>query len=276
MLIFAAVDGTGPLSDIAYAKEFSTSFCSRIHAMTCWDKKYYQRGPSGDGVSTGTRGHFMANFVKTRYYIGTEDAFAGWLRPMPADPSTREIRPGVFLCGYSRGGAAAIEACWHLQRANIKVDCLILFDAVDRTHTAVDTAIIPPNVLSCYHALRDPATMSRYWFGNCGRKASPGVKYLEKMFFCTHGGVGGVPWPTADAAGAIDEGWSDLAFANFAHSGATNVTLAVEKLVSAKVWTWMTAHLTAELQSCGARITETQRALQAAAVQGLGTGPAAY
>ena len=256
MIIFAGIDGTGPLSDVEYAKEFRTSFVNKLYQRHAWNAKYYQRGPSGDGFSTGTRALFMANFVRTRYYVGTNDAFAGYLRQnpeqrIPDNPRTHSERPAVFLCGYSRGGAAAIQAAWHLHEHKIQVDCLILYDAVDRTNTITQTSI-PPNVSSCYHAIRNPATMSRPGFGNCGRTSTPATNYVERTFFCTHGGVGGLPWEASNAAGAIDETFG----------GTTNVTPTTDKLVSQKVFEWMTGHVNSEIRKY------TRKSLQQAVVRG--------
>ena len=224
MLIFAGIDGTGVWNDADYAKEFKNSFVNRISRQPAWGGlSHYVRGPSNDGISTIFKAGGAADFVERCY------------RSHMAKPEA--VRPGVFLSGYSRGGAAAISAAWTLQEKGIPVDCLLLFDAVDRTVTISQTAI-PPNVSDCYHAVRDPATMSRHWFSNCGRTATKATNYVERVFFCTHGGIGGLPYAKGDAAGAIDED-VDLSFTSFAHSGATNVTPAVDNAVAAQVWQWM-------------------------------------
>lgn len=147
------------------------------------------------------------------------------------------VKLGVFLAGYSRGAAGVIEAAWRLKADGVQVHCLLLYDAVDRSATISKTTI-PSNVLYCYHAIRDPATYSRSLFGNCGRKATSSTTYVEKMFFCTHGGMGGLPWTTSNASGSIKEK-HDISMPFSGHSGATNVTPAVDRLVSAKVEQWM-------------------------------------
>lgn len=103
----------------------------------------------------------------------------------------------LVLAGYSRGGAAVIHACNVLLRKNITVDCLLLFDAVDRTMNLGGVQQIPENVRCVYHARRHDDTKSRGSFDNCGTSmrssASIGKTYHEKFFYGTHGAIGGVP-----------------------------------------------------------------------------------
>lgn len=215
MLIFAAIDGTGVFSDKDYAKEFKNSFVNRFSRKAVWaGNSYYQRGPSNDGFSTASKANYAAKYVRDR--VDIQMKIAG------------SVQPGVFLSGYSRGAAAAISAAQTLGNAKIRVDCLLLFDAVDRSLT-VGRLSIPPNVSTCYHAVRDPVTGSRDSFDNCGRTWTKPTSYVERLFHCTHGGIGGLPYATGGATGAIKE----------PVGSTTNVTPDMDQAISAKVWMWM-------------------------------------
>jgi hypothetical protein len=148
------------------------------------------------------------------------------------------------------------------------VDCLVLFDAVDRTHT-VTSKTIPRNVRSCYHAMRDPYTMSRAWFGNCGRaKSSRHTTYSEKWFVCTHGGVGGVPWAWGGPTNAIEEthGWADWVLTRpflqtfneglRGDSGKTNITPALDIHGAQQSWLWSQTALQQAIASCKTRLAD--------------------
>ncbi len=146
---------------------------------------------------------------------------------------------GVFLSGYSRGGAALIDAAKTLKTLGINVECLLLFDAVDRTNT-LNAEAIPSNVKICYHSRRHPNTSSRDTFGNCGLKVANGGKttYKEQIFFCTHGGLGDAPYTKGKPKEFIREPYSAL---------ETNVTFAKDQATSQQVWNWMWANCQREL-----------------------------
>lgn len=57
-------------------------------------------------------------------------------------------------------------------------------------------------------------------FGNCARKADPHCSYVEQQFAGTHAALGGVPWTTLG-----DE------------------IESMDREVSRRVWTWMSAHM---------------------------------
>lgn len=171
-------------------------------------------------------------------------------------------RNRVFIAGYSRGGAAAINASKLLNESKISVDCLLLFDAVDMT-VGLDAQYIPNNVKYCFHATRHPATRSRSSWGNCGTQYDTSkTKYTNKMFFCTHGAMGGMPWKSGNSKGFIEEIDEDLPSARtvavlsgsaalvvyttsyiYHAASKTNVTVTMDRLGSQKVGAWMDSAL---------------------------------
>ena len=135
------VDGTGPRGDEDYAREFSKSFCRRIHEEVGADRSWYWRGPETTGQSaavTSTMVHRRA------------------MNDRHCRPDT--MGQPLYLCGYSRGGLICIDAARRL--APTPVRALFLFDAVDRCHD-LDGSRIPGNVEAVYHARRDPRYAQR-------------------------------------------------------------------------------------------------------------------
>lgn len=254
MIILAGVDGTGPDDNVVYAKEFAKSHVKTLYNNWSSTSRFYLRGPMNAGWSTKQRGDAAARFVKEQY--------------RRASGPNRKVF--VFLTGYSRGGAAVIDAAWTLKGLEIPVAALFLFDAVDRTNTINSADSIPDNVASCYHALRDPYAFSRNFFGNCGRSASSSTAYKEKIFFATHGALGGCPWKTAGASGAIEEtnAWVNTAdswnpFSSRQVSGSNNgetaLTPALDAAQSKKVWEWMFAHVTEEVRKANEAINAARK-----------------
>ncbi|MBM2578062.1 hypothetical protein JQC91_17280 [Jannaschia sp. Os4] len=254
--IFVSVDGTGPYSDGVYAADFEDSHVSRLHREWHTHARFYRRGPGALGTATGSLGYDM--FMRARHH---------WHR------AGREGGSRIFLCGYSRGAAAAIVAARYMQRHGMRVHHLMLFDAVDRSPSP-DTETIPANVRICSHARRAPAAASREFFGNCGTRAEDGAatSYHEETFHCTHGAVGGMPWEGTAQTGRVEEMRPGLArglnrigeilsdASRSDHSSmmrrdrpranlyrayrATGVTASQEAAGAARSWDWMRAELT--------------------------------
>ena len=135
------VDGTGPLANAEYARAMRDSFCSRLHREV--GGSHYWRGPDlFGGTTTQVILALARRRVEERQYCSVEGV---------GDP--------LFLCGYSRGGAIAIEIVRQL--APRPVRALFLFDPVDRDHS-LDAARIPANVAAVHYARRDPAFGERY------------------------------------------------------------------------------------------------------------------
>ena len=196
MDIFGGIDGTGTSDDTLYAKEFAKSHVRTLHSQWTTPYSLYDRGPSLMGTETGFKARILAMAMKSFWEIAGSST-----------PAADRAPNRLFIAGYSRGGAAAVEACHILKDAGIPVHCLMLLDAVERTQT-VSKTVVPANVRYCFHARRDPAAASRQSFGNCSTTTETGVAYTERSFFCTHGGVGGCPWTTAAEGGFISE-WTD-------------------------------------------------------------------
>ena len=249
--IYVGVDGTGPDSNAEYSTAFKNSFVNQMRQRN-FAVAEYERGPTLTGSETGTLASWAAARAEHHY-------------------RTTKVRsqntPRIFLAGYSRGGAAVIEACHKLNDNGVPVQGLMLFDAVDRSYTVERTETIPANVRYCRHAIRQANAGSRQSFGNCGTQASRGVNWVTpKEFLTTHGGMGGTPWGKAAATGSgrISEAdnslrgiiravgkvptpqtWivSKAASAVYEYSMATEVTPEQEKRGSDGVWNWMITEL---------------------------------
>jgi thioesterase domain-containing protein len=122
VILLAGIDGTGTSDDPEYNTEFASSHVRSLTRLWTWQRHgpaFYQRGPGNFGSDTEKRAQFAADFLVS--YLTMRKAM--------------KQKTGIFLVGYSRGAAAALHACRLLHRKNIGVDCLLMFDAVDRTHT---------------------------------------------------------------------------------------------------------------------------------------------
>ena len=113
-----------------------------------------------------------------------------------------------------------------LKADRIPVECLILFDPVDRTGQVGlpwrNTAIAD-TVKHMIYVQRNPASKSRESFSNCGtRREDKSKTRLSYQMFSngTHGAMGGTPWDEPKGSGYIDEGPPD---------GLTNVTVAQDE-----------------------------------------------
>jgi pimeloyl-ACP methyl ester carboxylesterase len=94
----------------------------------------------------------------------------------------------IVLVGHSRGGLAATVLAKMLAPI-VRVYFLGLYDSVDR-QPCLDGATVE-NVLHVVHAMRDPDTGSRSYFGNTSTGYSAGTRYAREYFTTSHGGIGG-------------------------------------------------------------------------------------
>lgn len=133
MLIFI-VDGTGDFSDSEYRREMAGSFCRQITSLFGPQTEYF-RGPS----LLGLEATLIARAVRERI-----DALA--------------VGEKIYLVGYSRGGAAVIDAANSTTR---KIEGVFLFDAVNRD-VATSTDTINGTVRQVFHARRDPEFARRF------------------------------------------------------------------------------------------------------------------
>ena len=133
------VDGTSHdfffRTDAEYESQFKNSFCHRLAAELGPGSARYFPGPKVLGLETGALASRVADEI----------------RRLP-------LTEKVFLCGYSRGGAAVIAAA---KLVNRPIEAMFLFDAVDRT-IDLSTAVISKNVGSAYNAIRDPKFAEKF------------------------------------------------------------------------------------------------------------------
>ncbi|SFJ83364.1 hypothetical protein [Jannaschia pohangensis] len=177
---FYGVDGTGEKDNATYKKNFANSHVRNIW-KTWQGPGWYMRGPTDLGSETPA----MAQAV-------VKKAEAFWT---DMKKTGREGGARIFLSGYSRGGAAVIEAAYFLDLKGIPVHALLLFDAVDRATGIRHSDSIPKNVSLCYHAFRANSAGSREMFGRTGTRFNPAwTDYKYKAFKGTHGAIGGTPW----------------------------------------------------------------------------------
>lgn len=212
--LLAAIDGTG-------SREWMRidGGNSHVHGFyrafrTTGNHKRFWHGPGTAGVEVHTIRQDVVQWILEVAGITTRPPDPGSVARL-ANPSLREIgsallhraryatpgsMPGrcgpcpevkVCLVGHSRGGLVAIEVARALMRHRLRVHFLGLFDAVDRA-VLTDGGVIE-NVVTTYHAVRDPAVGSRRLFGNTGmRTRNPAAElYWQETFFTSHGGVGG-------------------------------------------------------------------------------------
>lgn len=227
MPILVGIDGTGggfapgASRDRSYDLDFRDSFVRKI--CNRQPTARYFRGPVtlGGGLLEAVEGALA--FVNERR------------RQAPDEP--------ILLTGYSRGAAGVVVVAERLKSAGARVRALMLFDCVDR-HLAFDAASIPNNVDHVMHVIRDPAARSRMSFGNDGLRYQSPTRYEPiKKYMCTHGGMGGTPWPVPRGSSSgeyINEGWDEALLSPTRHEPVwtyrTNVTYAQDRAVSATVW----------------------------------------
>ena len=241
--IILGVDGTGPEDNTEYKSAFANSFVrSYCNDQAGFAFRNYWRGPALMGSETGMLADYTARLARAVYQLLQD----------------RTPAPRIFLTGFSRGGAAVIDAAHRLADHDIPVHCLLLFDAVDRSTKVGDRVdTIPSNVVTCYHALRHPDADSRFYFGNCGTQWKAPTRYVSERFHCTHGAMGGTPNTqfSDDGYAQEDLGGSGGKVAAFAAGGLlglhahneaakTNVKQHQEKSEGARVRKWMDANLT--------------------------------
>ncbi len=214
-VIHFGVDGTGDANDDDYFADMKDSYVHRIdHFFKAAGPSRYLRGPSLWGTECPDEAEKAVRFV---------------LSNRPVDGNC-----AIFLSGHSRGGIAVIEAARRLRAKGITVDCMILFDAVDRC-AQILWSHIPSNVKRVIHALRNRATLSRPEFDNCGLVWNP-LTTADTWchFYTTHGGVGGTPWPKQGRNGR-DKIWEPI---GGGIARPTMVTYDQDRLGSQLVWGW--------------------------------------
>jgi hypothetical protein len=240
--MLVGIDGTGPVLDGPYEREFRGSFVLEL------TKQIEHRQP-------------------TRYYRGPNTLSIGFTRAMRGvtfsqvrDVARLAVQfilseqgqtSSIVLAGYSRGAAACIEAARMLAASapRLTVSCLALFDAVDRDLLS-ETAVIPGNVQIAYHALRQPQVGSRTYFGNTGMRHQVPGRLVTRTFRATHAAMGGLPWTGDHPASFLQCLESDPA-RTFAHLDLSphnlprcpTITEPEDRAGAAAVKTWMWGNL---------------------------------
>lgn len=238
-LIFGGIDGTGVSNDEEYQETFANSHVNSLFKGWTEGPKEYYRGPSTLdwklSALTRLQAYRIYNFVSQCW--------------------RNQGKKAVFLAGYSRGGAAVIEVAKWLKADNIPVECLILYDPVDRTGQVglpwQDTPIVD-TVRHVIYAQRSPSSKSRESFSNCGTKLedSRKTKLSYDMFLhTTHGGMGGAPW-TEPKIGFIDEGPPD---------GITNVTVGQDEAGANRIKKWSFDLIFDAIYECKQRLEQEDR-----------------
>jgi hypothetical protein len=155
----------------------------------------------------------------------------------------------VILVGYSRGAAYCMYIAEQAQKWGAVIDIMFMFDAVARQREFAIPDKIPKNVKLCYHAYRDPRAGSRYFFQNVGFTREDTATILEKkMFFGSHGAIGGVSWDAAadEYGGTVGNATfkvDDRQHLNIPRQPVTN--RAADDACADEVGTWMWKRLAA-------------------------------
>ena len=237
MPIIVGIDGTGGGSayntaarNAQYDIDFANSFVRRLSLNK--PNALYIRGPIGPGGGMPEAIQAGRTFIESKR------------RQLPNEP--------ILLTGYSRGALGVIVIATELQRQNINVKALMMFDCVDR-HVAYDGEVVPNNVENVCHVIRNPAARSRMTFGNDGMRYRAPTNYVVpvRMFMCTHGGMGGCPWQVPSGGNVtdlVDEGTGEALFSPVRTGPVweytTNVTYEQDAAVSRDVWEHVQGFLT--------------------------------
>jgi hypothetical protein len=190
----------------------AASFVSQcIDRAAVGARTHYGVSPDGPGLNCNSILYGAIRFFEGacsgmgKDYSGMHRHAASRSETMPPQPQATYTgsdsdRPTIFVFGYSRGGYIAMCFCEYLRQVGLGVRYLGLFDAVDRDATMdghYATSVVPTNVQTCYHAIRDPKIGSRPWFGNTGTAMTQADWHLQK-FPGTHAAMGGFPLDTPE------------------------------------------------------------------------------
>ncbi len=246
MIIYAGIDGTSIEDEEGYKVAFQNSFVNRMsrNELVPFADTFYHRGPSLFGHETYAQARMAYTWVVTRWKAGLAKA--------------------IFLAGYSRGAAAVIEVAYWLKQDGIPVECLILFDSVDRSTPGPGGGVggvfqnrkISDNVKQAIHPMRDIwATHSRVSFQRCGQEQeNPAMPHHKQHFFGTHAAIGGTPWLQAvdPALGTeIPTIWEP------GEIKWTRVTVGADSAGAAVVASWTYPKIISAFQQCKARLEAT-------------------
>ena len=197
----ALIDGTGRWWNDDYDRDMADSFCSQMRWQFRGDK-YYRRGPSDEGYRFNEKAvEAVQNLARARQLGASR----------------------LFLAGYSRGAAVALQAAELLAWRGFEVDGLFLFDPVERVPSrgSICAKPIPQTVKfsRVAHRSLDPTIVKKYEgvlndslynlnlpglrkIGNPIRPEFGTFKVIPcgisdhqtKTFKGSHGALGGVGW----------------------------------------------------------------------------------
>ncbi len=172
-----------------------------VQQMRCGENGGYLHGPGDLGLDVANIVNAGVQWISERVTAAAApraSSYGGLNQSSFLSLSDVFVR--LSLVGHSRGGLIAILIAKRLRNfkvcpriSGMHLHFLGLYDAVD-WHLGPYADVIPGNVSSAYHALRDPTVCSRTWFGNTGTKAETPCRYTSRLFTATHSGVGGDPW----------------------------------------------------------------------------------
>lgn len=214
MPIIVGIDGTFANErfwenrDKNYDAAFANSFVRKIAFQK--NNAQYSRGPMSLGHGLLAAINNGKSFIETKR------------REMGADEP-------ILLTGFSRGGLGVLVIARDLQKQNIPVQAMMLFDAIDM-YLYFNVEKVPTNVRNVFHARSHVDAQSRQnWRKkDCGGNPhSPQVNYTEQAFRCTHGAMGGTA--QTDAKKPND-------FISEFGSGTTKVTNRDNPIISRQVW----------------------------------------
>lgn len=221
MAIIFGIDGVRVVSRQGRSDTHRNSFVRRIveNSSAVSQERRYLIGPSG---TTGGLDEAIENgyrFVRSRFRAAQGDS-------------------PVLLTGFGRGAAGVILLAHRLERRNVPIKAMLLFDAVDKFSSS-SVSSIPKTVKSVLHMRRHPDTKSMLSLVSVGKRSSSSTIYEEKLFRCTHAAMGGMPW-VYDVGESpndlIDENSDTPERGNVATISRTTVTFAQDERLSKEVW----------------------------------------
>jgi len=176
MAIIFGIDGIRVLPPQGHADSQRKSFVRRVveNSSAGSQEKLYLVGPTGSSGGLGEAVENGYRFVRSRHRAAQGDS-------------------PVLLVGFSRGAAGIIMLSRRLEKRNIPVRAMLLFDAADR-HSDAKTSSIPSSVKNVMHVRRHSETKSMPRLAAIGNRATSPTSYEEKLFRCTHAAIGGIPW----------------------------------------------------------------------------------